>query len=191
MSDTRTSPIAKLVADAPAEVRAVLNHPTEMVKLGVKGRELVEWVARHDIALPAQMYDTLPVGEAGVLARVGAGELILECAADDPLLARFNAGLETAGEDAYRVEQQSVTLVLRGNAALGVLAQTCGVDFAGEPVGRMVYTRVAGASCGVLPLDEDGQRVYRLWIDYSLAPYMWETLAEIAAELTTSARTSG
>ena len=34
----------------------------------------------------------------------------------------------------------------------------------------MVYTRVAGASCGVLPREEAGQRVYRLWVDYSLHP---------------------
>ena len=179
MSDTRTSPIAKLVATS-VEIRAILDHPTEMVKFGVKGRGLVEWAERHEIELPVQLYDTLPVGEGGVLVRVGEGELILECAADDPLLSRFNAALETAGADVYRIEQQAVTLVLKGDRALGILAQACGVNFAAEPVNRMVYTRVAGASCGVLPQDEGGQRVYRLWIDYSLAPHLWETLAEIA-----------
>jgi sarcosine oxidase gamma subunit len=34
-----------------------------------------------------------------------------------------------------------------------------------------------------LPREEAGQRVYRLWVDYSLAPYLWKTLAEIAAGL--------
>jgi sarcosine oxidase gamma subunit len=91
--------------------------------------------------------------------------------------------LQTVDNGVYRIEQQSVTLVLAGDAALGVLAQTCGVDFVGELADRMVYTRVAGASCGVLPREEAGQRVYRLWVDYSLAPYLWKTLAEIAAGL--------
>ena len=77
-----------------------------------------------------------------------------------------------------------MTLVLEGDEALGILAQTSGVDFVGELADRMVYTRVAGASCGVLPREETGQRVYRLWVDYSLAPFLWETLAEIAADLT-------
>ena len=38
----------------------------------------------------------------------------------------------------------------------------------------MVYTQVAGAACGVLPRGEDGQRAYRLWVDYSLAAYLWK-----------------
>ena len=45
----------------------------------------------------------------------------------------------------------------------------------------MVYTQVAGAACGVLPRGEDGQRAYRLWVDYSLAAYLSEALAAIAA----------
>ena len=50
-----------------------------MVKLGAKGPRLVEWAEQHVLALPARMYDTRPVGADGVLARVGTGELILEC----------------------------------------------------------------------------------------------------------------
>ena len=84
----------------------------------------------------------------------------------------------------YRVEQQSVTLVVRGDDAEGILAQACAVDLAREPVGRMVYTQVAGAACGVLPRGEDGQRAYRLWVDYSLAAYLWEALAAIAEDIT-------
>ena len=136
------------------------------------------------LEFPVEIYDTLLVGQHGGLARVGTGELILECAPDDGLLTRFESVLQALDNRVYRIEQQSVTLVLAGDAALGVLAQTCGVEFEGELADRMVYTRVAGASCGVLPHEEAGQRVYRLWVDYSLAPFLWETLAEIAADLT-------
>ena len=119
----------------------------------------------------------------GVLARVGDGELILECAIGDSLWERFNAALQAADTSVYRVEQESVTLVLRGAQALEIFAQTCGLDLGSEPVDRMVYTRVAGVSCGVLPRDESGERVFRLWVEYGLAPYLWETLAGIAAEI--------
>lgn len=183
MSETRNSPLDDLITEATPEVLAVLRHPTDRVKLGVKGPGLVAWAEQHEIELPVEVYDTLLVGQHGVLARVGTGELILECAPDDALLTRFESALQTVDTGVYRIEQQSVTLVLAGNAGLGVLAQTCGVNFANEPVGRMVYTRVAGASCGVLPQEQSGQRSYRLWVDYSLAPYLWETLAEIAAGL--------
>ena len=183
MSEMRNSPLDDLITEATPEVLAVLRHPTDWVKLGVKGPGLVAWAEQHEIELPVEVYDTLLVGQYGVLARVGTGELIVECAPDEGLLTRFESALQTVDNGVYRIEQQSVTLVLAGDAALGVVAQTCGVNFVGELADRMVYTRVAGASCGVLPREEAGQRVYRLWVDYSLAPYLWKTLAEIAAGL--------
>lgn len=183
MSETRNSPLGHHIAEATPGVLTALRHSTDLVKLGVKGPSLDAWAEQHEIELPADIYDILTVGQNGVLARVGTGELILECAPDDALLTQFESALHTVDTGVYRIEQQSVTLVLAGDAALGILAQTCGVNFAREPVGRMVYTRVAGASCGVLPQEQSGQRSYRLWVDYSLAPYLWKTLAEIAAGL--------
>ena len=184
MNATRKSPIAHLVADAPAPVQAALQHPVDLGKLGAKGPRLVEWAEQHALALPARIYHTRPVGADGVLARVGAGELILECRPADELWARLNAALEAAEAGVYRVEQQSATLVVRGEAGEGIWAQACAVDLARAPAGRMVYTQVAGAACGVLPHGAGGQRAYRLWVDYSLATYVWEALAAIAADLT-------
>ena len=183
MTTTRKSPIAHLVVAAPAPVQAALYHPVDMVKIGAKGPRLVEWAEQHALALPERIYDTRPVGADGVLARVGAGELILECQPADELWARLNAALDAAESGIYRVEQQSATLVVRGDDAEGILAQACAVDWAREPAGRMVYTQVAGAACGVLPRGGE----YRLWVDYSLAAYLWEALAEIA----TCAKTPG
>lgn len=190
MTTTRKSPISHLIADAPAPVQAALLHPVDMVKLGAKGPRLVEWAEQHALALPERIYDTRPVGTDGVLARVGTGELILECRPEDEFWARLNAALAAAGDGVYRVEQQSVTLVVQGDDAASILAQACAVDLAREPTGRMVYTQVAGAACGVLPHGEDEQRAYRLWVDYSLAAYLWEALAAIAADVT-CAKTPG
>ena len=83
------------------------------------------------------------------------------------------------------VEQNPTAPVVAAVAglALVVLAQTCGMDWAREPTGRIAYTRVAGASCAVLPLADGDRRSYRLWVDYSLASYLWATLAQIAAEV--------
>ena len=185
MTATRQSPIAHLVAAAPAAVQAALHHPVDTVKIGAKGPRLVEWAEQHALGLPARIYDTRPVGTDGVLARVGAGELILECRPQEVLWARLNAALDAAEAGVYRVEQQSATLVVRGHATAGIWAQACAVDLARAPAGRMVYTEVAGAACAVLPRNEDGQRAYRLWVDYSLAAYLWEALAAIVADITT------
>lgn len=187
MTTTRKSPIAHLVAAAPAPVQAALRHPVDLVQVGAKGPRLVEWAEQYALDLPARIYDTRPVGAGGVLARVGAGELILECRPADEVWARLNAALAAAGgAGVYRVVQQAATLVVQGKAAAGILAQACAVDLAREPTGRMVYTQVAGVGCGVLP----GGAEYRLWVDYSLAAYLWEALAAIAADVT-CAKTPG
>ena len=55
--------------------------------------------------------------------------------------------------------------------------------FAKQPAGRIVFTRIAGVSCGILVLGEGADRFYRLWVDYTLAPYLWETLVEIVREM--------
>ena len=130
MTTTLKSPIAHLVSDAPAPVQAALHHPVDMAKLGAKGPRLVEWAEQHALALPERIYDTRPVGVDGVLARVGAGELILECQPEDEFWVRLIAALEVAEAGVYRVEQQSVTLVVQGDDAEGILAQACAVDLA-------------------------------------------------------------
>ena len=92
MNDARTSPLRALVA-APAPVRELLSHPDELVKRGVKGPGVVAWAQRHDLPLPANRYAVLPVGAAGVLARAGEGELVLECTPQDALWERWQAAL--------------------------------------------------------------------------------------------------
>jgi hypothetical protein len=42
--------------------------------------------------------------------------------------------------------------------------------------------RLAGAGCVVLPLAERSP-CYRIWIDPTMAVYLWETLVEICGEL--------
>lgn len=181
--DTRFSPLDHLAATASAAVKTALSHPSHLVKLGIKGPALQQWAQNHDITLPLHLYDTLPVGTDGILARVGNDELILECAPDDALLSHIETSLSETTAEVYRLDQQALTILLGGSAALPVLAQTCGIDFASEPAARMIYTRLAGTSCAVLPHNTTGQRLYRLWIDYSLAVYLWETLTEIITEL--------
>ena len=92
MTTTR-SPIAHLVAAAPAPVQG----PLCTIRLiwsssGAKGPRLVEWAEQHALDLPERIYDTQPVGADGVLARAGAGELILECRPEDELSGTSECG---------------------------------------------------------------------------------------------------
>jgi len=160
-----------------------LSHPAELVKLGVKGPKLTQWAQSHGIELPFTLYDAVGVGQRGLLVRVGGEEIILECEENDPWLAKFEKALDESCPDVYRIEQQSATIELSGKYANRVLAQTCGVNFSREPAARIVYTRVAGASCGIIAMEKNGQRIYRIWIDYTLTSYLWETLTEIVHDV--------
>lgn len=182
MNDTRTSPLRALVAAAPAPLRELLSHPEDLVKRGVKGPGVVAWAQRHDLPLPATRYDVLPVGAAGVVARTGEGELILECTSYDALWERWLAALADSPSGVYDIPQQSVTLELSGPRAPHVLARSCALNLAAEPADAILYTRIAGVSATVLPRGVGEPRTYRLWVDYSLARYLWTTLAEIAED---------
>ena len=61
---------------------------------------------------------------------------------------------------------------LKGDYALLFLDQTCGVKLERTPVGQVLYTHVAGASCAIIPQREIANRCFRLWIDYTFAHYM-------------------
>jgi len=185
---TRRSPLAALLSDPTAPGSAQhpasgLSHPADLLKVGVKGAGLTRWAAAHGVVLPAGLYDTLPVGDNGVLVQVGSNELILEAEADAPELATLDRALAAPGPDVMRVEQQTATFELSGPTALSILAQTCGHNLAAAPAGRIVFTRVAGVSCGIIPRHVADETVYRLWVDYTYAPYLWETLTTIRSHL--------
>jgi sarcosine oxidase gamma subunit len=173
---TRTSPIHHASSDPALSMKA------ELVKIGVKGPGVPAWVQRLGVAFPAKLYDCQQV-DGALIVRVGGDELIVEAEANHPLLAKLDEALRTSEPGVYRIEQQSVTIVLRGLKAVGILLQTCSVEMSEEPLDRIVYTRVAGVSCGIIPQSDGGERTYRLWCDYTLAPYLWENLATILSEL--------
>ena len=108
------------------------------------------------------------------MAAAGRRVVVLQ----DAIWERWQAALAEAATGVYEVPQQSVTLELSGPHAPRALARCCAVNFAGEPSATILYTRVAGVSCAVLPRGDGEARTYRLWVDYSLAPYLWTTLAE-------------
>jgi heterotetrameric sarcosine oxidase gamma subunit len=157
----------------------ILSRPTNLVKLGIKGPKLESWAQLNGIELPAKLYDARRIGSRGLFVRVGGEEIIIECQEDDALRAKLEEIMRNPIADVYRIEQQSTTFELIGKDSNRILAQSCGVDFSREPAGRIIYTRLAAASCGIIPIEENSRRVYRIWIDCSLAPYLWETLIEI------------
>ena len=181
MSDTRRSAVASIAmqpGDRSGQVD--LQDLYEYHKVGIKGPGACEWLQGQGVACPNDTYHVVRTAEGSIIARVGSDEVIIESPPDDELAARIDAALAIRAPGVYRVEQQSSTLRLGGAAAPDVWRQTCGVDVTAEPIDRLLYTRVAGVACGVMPEEIDGQRAYRLWVDYSYAPALLQSLIEIA-----------
>jgi hypothetical protein len=183
MSNNRQTPIAHALTGSRNGIDATLAHLTDLVSRGVKGPALQAWATQFGIDLPPNLYDVINIGKSGSLARVGNQEITLDCAEDDPFLARFDQSLSHPTPGIYRIEQQPALFDLHGDHALRVLAQTCGVDPAIQPPNRILFTRIAGVSCGMIVREEAGGRGYRIRVDYTLAPYLWEALVGIVGEL--------
>jgi sarcosine oxidase subunit gamma len=152
-------------------------------KLGVKGPDAAAWLAEQGLDVPAAVYASGPLEEGGLIVRLGVDEFLLEAGSPDRSLAPLRDALPADSPQLLPVVREDATLLLCGTRASDLLAQSCGHDFSKCPSAQLVYTRVAGVSCGILPQQIVGRSVYRLWLDPSFAIYLWEVLGEIAREL--------
>jgi sarcosine oxidase, subunit gamma len=154
-----------------------------LAKLGVRGPDAENWLRAQGLEMPNELYETRPLPDGGILARVGTDQFMLESGVSGETVATLAARLGAGTPGAYPVERQEATFLLVGRRTREVLAQTCGIDFAETPPLRLIYTRIAGVSSAILPETVGGQTAYRLWVDPSYAPDLWHSLATIVEEL--------
>jgi sarcosine oxidase subunit gamma len=172
--------------DEPSPLQTLgLCDLSGLTKLGVKGRNAETWLSGQGVDVPATIYESLPLGDGGLIVRLGTDEFLLESGLtdDDNGAAALSNRLDPTEEHVYRIERQDATFLLVGPRALDVLAQTCGVNFREAAARYLVLTRVAGVSCGVFPASVGETQCYRLWVDYSYAAFLWETLEQICNDL--------
>jgi sarcosine oxidase subunit gamma len=176
------APIALRFAPVEDEARAVtdlaLCDLSALPKLGIKGPGAEAWLRAHEIDLPPTTYDTRPLAEGGLIARLGPTDFFLEGGASAGVLARLSRELARCPAQVYRVERQDATFLLAGERALAVLAQVCSIDFRSAPHGRVILTRATGINVAVLPGEH-----FCLWVDCTYAAFFWEALAQIVEEL--------
>lgn len=155
---------------------------TLLAKLGVKGPGAAAWLSEQGIQVPEEVYASAPLEAGGLVVRLGADEFLIEANALNQSLSALRDRMPHDAPDLAPVVRQDATLLLVGPRATELLLQTCGYEFAKSQDQRLVYTRIAGVSCGVLPQQILGNRGYRIWFDPSYALYLWDALVEIATE---------
>jgi len=152
-------------------------------KLGLKGRDAERWLVGEGIDVPATVFDSRPLESGGVIIRFGSDEFFLEEGISGSTVSTLAERIDSQNGHVFRVEHQEATFLLTGSRSQEVLAQTCGINFAEVAQRRVIFTRVAGVSCGLLPDAVGDIPVYRILVDPSYAVYLWETLVEICESL--------
>jgi sarcosine oxidase subunit gamma len=185
----RTSPIHHLFESQSDDVeRAAMKvlslcDLSALTKLGVKGSEAEGWLREQDVEVPEEIYESRRFAEGGLIVRLGPDEFLLESGVVGESMVALAARLESTQGQVSAVPREDATFLMTGSRAIDVLAQTCGVNFRGVKPQRLILTRVAGVSCGILPETISNVQAYRLWIDPTYAIYLWGTLVEICESL--------
>jgi glycine cleavage system aminomethyltransferase T len=152
-------------------------------RMSVKGPDSLAWSGQAGIPIPENLYGCRPLADTGLVIRTDRQEVFLEDGPGSPRVSEFerqlSSQLSTAG--VCWVRRQDASFQLTGARCNAVLRETCGVDFTQPPDG-VVMTRVAGVSCMVLPFQAEATPAFRLWLDPSYGPYLWDALLEIVCD---------
>jgi sarcosine oxidase subunit gamma len=152
-------------------------------RLGLKGPAAARWLRNQSIPVPADILAAASIAGDAWIARVGAAEFLLEAGMECDWVSRLEAQLSALPAGVYIVPRCDATFVVSGPGALSVFAQTCAIDFRRTAPQRVIFTRIAGVNCGILPQASGGAVSYRMWCDYSYAGYLLDVLCEIVIVL--------
>jgi sarcosine oxidase subunit gamma len=187
MSDTPVKQQARATVSKESAVAWLQDYSAHQ-RLGVKGPQASAWLQQRSVPLPdrANSWRALTDDPAGmdVIVRLGANEYFVEQSGDGVLTKGLARELESPMTGVYPVLREDRALLLGGEQARSVLAQTCNVNFDGLPdSAAAVMTMMIGVAVLVVPQGYAAQRRYRIWCDPSYGDYLWSSLQLVVGEL--------
>ncbi len=156
-------------ADEAKMVRKLaIADVSALARLTLKGPDAKDLLTSLGASVPESIFTVHHFGQGGLSARTGNAEFFIEDGPKDNLVARLHEVLGPFGDQkpgVYRVLRSDASMLISGELATEVFMQTCGYDFriavsgsgggsgagAGGAADKMVFTRVAGVSCSILP----------------------------------------
>ena len=181
--------MSPLEQSSPLPAPVWLRDGSGRARFGFKGAGAPAWCEAQGLPLPASPNTAAVLdGGEGWLGRLAYTEFYLEhsdAARIDALRDSLGAGARSASGGVYPVHRRDACLLLGGPAAPDVFLQICNVNMAALDLtaSPLIMTLVVGVAVLILPRVEDGQPVYRMVLDPTLAPYLWNTLREIVTDL--------
>ncbi|MFN0136720.1 MAG: methylglutamate dehydrogenase [Phycisphaerae bacterium] len=154
-------------------------------KAGIKGPEAASWLESLGMPVPQQANTWIETPGGGVIARLGRTEFFIEDAQSGDAASRLRNVLGAGTSGVYPVIRQDAGIVLVGRHVNELLVQTCNVDFQdlGSESRTVVMTMMVGVAVLIIRQDQQSIPGFRIWCDSTYAPYLWDTLTGIAAEL--------
>jgi sarcosine oxidase subunit gamma len=151
-------------------------------RMGVKGKGAEGWLSSHGLPIPSKIYGHARLeNDQGAIIRTGSTEFLIEDGLESSIVANLWKDDDSSLSDVYRFRRHDAVMYLSGERAIDVFAETCGYNFR-EPDTDLVYTRIAGVSCGILTVVRFPFPVFQIWCDGSFGGYLWEQLYEIGCE---------
>lgn len=149
-------------------------------RTGLKGPGAAAWLQTQGVPVPPQPNTWLPLAGGGLIGRLASSEFFIEGDAVAPVVRALGTG--EAG--VYPVLRRDLGLLLAGEHAPAVLAQTCNVHFAALALEArpLVMTSMIGVSVLVIPQRDSPAVTYRIWCDPTFGPYLVRTLQSIVTE---------
>mgnify|MGYP001160293857 FL=1 len=178
------SPLEGIVPiDGPAGLRLI--DLSLACREGVRGAGAREWLLSQGHSLPDAPNQIVAGGQSGAVMSLSHREFWLLQPGNQASLGRPAAEEVTAGIWPLYCQHSHAWLQLAGEARARVMAKLCGVDLseAAFPLGSVAQTQAARVSVIIAAhQNHDGQPVFSIFVDQSLARYLWEAIEDAMGE---------
>jgi sarcosine oxidase, subunit gamma len=183
-SELNGMPVARRIANAASSALQLFDL-SALRRTGLKGSGAADWLQARGVAVPERANSWSALTGEGIVARLGRGEFLLEDGWHGTVAAGIELELAPAA-NVYPVLRQDAALMMRGEAAHEVLAQTCSIDVLSMPPQEraVALTMMAGITVTLIDVSAaSAVPCFRVWCDGTYGTYLWETLLGIAVEL--------
>ena len=152
---------------------------------GVRGAGAREWLLSQGRTLPDAPNQIVASGESGFVMSLSHREFWLLQPVDEASSGRPASEAVASGVWPLYCQHSHAWLQLAGESRAEVMAKLCGVDLseAAFPLGSVAQTQFARVSVSVAAhQNENDQPVFSIFVDQSLARYLWEAIEDAMGE---------
>ena len=152
---------------------------------GVRGAGAREWLLSQGHALPDAPNRFVANGESDFVMSLGHREFWLLQPVSESSSGRPASEAVASGVWPLYCQHSHAWLQLAGESRAEVMAKLCGVDLseAAFPPGSVAQTQAARVSVIIAAhQNENDQPVFSIFVDHSLARYLWEAIEDAMAE---------